>query len=107
MAGIAAILLSCTACEETLATSPLVGASRVDHKGRGTVAELLRAGRYSYVRFEGAPTGTWHVMMRTTPQVGTSIRYRAYAEAKAFRSAKLGRVFPHLYFSTLNKESSP
>ncbi len=98
------LTLSTTACadlEEGIATSPLIGATRIEERGQGQVAETHQAGSYTYLRLQGAPDGVWHVVSLGSPEVGDQINYRGYAELENFHSAKLGRAFPRLVFTSI------
>jgi len=106
IALVAALSSSCTPLEEAAATSPLVGAERVEEHGVATVAETLSASRYTYMRLEGEPPGTWHVVMRRNPKPGDRVAWRGYAALDDFHSRTLGRTFERLVFTSITTTDS-
>ena len=102
VAWVAAVGLTAgCAVEERLATSPLIGAEPIEDTGEARVLEVLTASRYAYMRLEGAPEGTWHVVMGSQPRVGQVVVYRGYAELVGFESPSLGRGFERVVFTSL------
>lgn len=96
----------CAEVERAAATSPLVGAEPIDVRGEDRVDETLAAGRYTYLKLEGAPEGTWHVVMGGRPSTGQTVQWRGYAELRDFRSSSLGRSFPRLVFTSITHQTS-
>jgi hypothetical protein len=104
VAWVAAVGLTAgCAVEERLATSPLIGAEPIEDTGEARVLEVLTASRYAYMRLEGAPEGTWHVVMGSAPRVGQVVAYRGYAQLEEFESHALGRGFGRVVFTSLER----
>ena len=88
-------------------TSPLIGAKRIEQRGSAEVAEVIKAGSYTYLRLSTAAPGEWHVVMGEAPALGKKVQYRGYAEIHQFHSKALNRVFEHLIFtSTTTQEDT-
>ena len=100
-----ALFLGCAPVDEVVVTSPLVGATPVEASGTATVAEVLPAGSYTYLRFAESEAGVWHVISSDAPAVGDQVTYRAFAELTDFHSTRLNRDFPRLVFSTSRGEA--
>lgn len=103
-AWICALVLMSAACaplEEAVTTSPLMGATKIDERGEARVRQTQKAGRYTYLRLEGAPQGTWHVISTRAPEVGQTLRYRGYGELHTFHSKRLGRTFDRVVFTSI------
>ncbi|MEL6189096.1 MAG: hypothetical protein AAFU79_31120 [Myxococcota bacterium] len=81
-------------------TSPLSGATTVDLEAHGQVSESVRAGRYTYLRLEGATA--WHVLAGSVPP-SNHLHLRSYAVRDDFVSPALGRRFARLYFSAASR----
>jgi len=96
----------CAEVERAAATSPLVGAEPIEARGEARVDETLTAGRYTYLKLEGAPEGTWHVVRGGRPSTGQTVQWRGYAELRDFRSSSLGRSFPRLVFTSITPQTS-
>ncbi len=102
----AAIMMSlaCSPLEEALTTSPLLGAVKIDERGEARIEHMLRAGRYTYLKLEGAPRGTWHVVSSQAPESGHRLRYRGYGELRSFHSKRLGRTFERVVFTSIQQQ---
>jgi|GEM_PF-4215657 len=99
-------LTACAKVEEAAVTSPLVGAEQIDERGEARVLETLDTGRYTYLKLDGAPEGTWNVVMGSKPREGDLVAWRGYAELYDFRSSSLDRSFPRLVFSSVRHSSN-
>ena len=83
------------------AQSPLLSAAPLDDQGQALVESVLKTGRYRYVKLQGSPPGTWHVMLGEAPVPGALVSYKGYAGLKNFHSRTLDRTFDHVIFSSL------
>lgn len=93
-------MTGCSSVEEGLATSPLIGAERIEVSGTGVVEEAIATGRYVYFRLDSSEPGVWHVVTGATPKPGERVTYRGYAQLDDFRSPTLDRSFDRLIFAS-------
>lgn len=97
-----ALFASCAPHKEPAAETPLASAEHIDERGESVVLETLSASRYTYMRLEGAPKGTWHVVMMGDPEPGDRVAWRGYAALDDFHSEKLGRSFERVVFTSIS-----
>ena len=64
----------------------------------GTVAEVISAGNYTYLRVDESGAATWLAIPRQDIPVGARVRYDEGAEMKDFHSAALNRDFASVLF---------
>ncbi len=69
----------------------------------GTVAELVPAGGYLYVRVETAAGPRWVASLKKPLHLGDAVRVRIFAEREDFASKRTGRVFERLVFGLITR----
>ena len=93
-------IAGCSNVEEKLATSPLIGAERIEVSGTGMVQEAMVTGRYVYMRLDSSEPGVWHVVTGKAPKLGDRVTYRGYAQIDNYRSPTLDRSFEKLIIAS-------
>lgn len=93
--------VSCGGWDQTIARSPLVGATPVDLRGQHEVLEVVPAGSYTYLRIADTPE-RWLVITGPAPTRGADVAWHGFAEAHDFRSGRLDRSFAHLWFASID-----
>ncbi len=66
----------------------------------GTVAEVVAAGSYAYVRVDRGDQAVWVVTMGSAPALDARVAVKGMGERHDFHSRRLDRTFDHLIFGT-------
>lgn len=66
---------------------------------KGTVAEVIEAGRYSYVNVDSGNAKTWFAVPTADLKVGQQVEVKPGMEVKNYLAKSLDRTFETIYFS--------
>lgn len=66
---------------------------------KGKVAEVIEAGRYSYINVDSGSTKTWFAVPSAAVKVGQQVEVKPGMEVKNFLAKTLNRTFETIYFS--------
>ena len=99
LAGLLLALTGCTDSSEQATTSnPALAAPVPEGAIRGTVAETMNSGGYTYVLLDTGEGQRWMAATETTVAIGDILQTGQGMQMNQFRSSSLGRTFDVIYF---------
>ena len=112
MTAAAALLLVLSGCTESAQEpadeNPLLAAPVPDGMVRGTVADTMNSGGYTYAFIENDEQQLWAAGPETTLEIGDIVQVTTGMPMTNFASNSLGRTFDVLYFAgSLQNLSAP
>lgn len=109
--GVAATKTTSAAAEPAAGIPVATAGSKVAPHGgggdvSGVVLETMDAGKYTYVRLEGAGGKQWAAVPKTKLQVGQRVTVKGPMVMRDFHSKTLNRDFAQIYFGTLDLQQA-
>lgn len=74
---------------------------------KGRIAERIEADPYTYLRLETGGGEAWAAVPKTSAPLGTEVTVVGAMAMRNFESTSLRRVFPLVYFGTLQSGAAP
>lgn len=86
------------AAPSTTPAAPAVAAPAVN-PNKGTVAEVIQAGRYSYINVDSGAGTRWFAIPSAELKVGQKVEVLQAMEVKNYQAKSLNRTFDSIFFS--------